>query len=310
MKNYFIKHQKDLLWLANTEAGRYLLGIKNKKRIVKLSPNSFHQLRDFRNDRSIIEARFYTGNTVASILLPILTKMQIADQEYKKILDKREAFSHFSGLEEKRWKYPQIYLTVSTFIGHVTGSGNITKGDQSTWTEARDAASGTATPGATSAYIQGTISGGLFYVQRVFLPMDTSSLPAGFVVSTATLLTKQSAASRGAGSTAAVVQSTQASNTTLANSDFSLIGTTKGSDTQLLNGVDGTQITFTLNSTGIGWINNVFTKLGIRDNTYDILNVQPAALDDAQIYVVTAGKEPTLNVTYTAPSKGLPFLVY
>ena len=160
-------------------------------------------------------------------------------------------------------KYPQIYLTVSTFIGHVTGSGNITKGDQSTWTEARDAASGTATPGATSAYIQGTISGGLFYVQRVFLPMDTSSLPAGFVVSTATLLTKQSAASRGAGSTAAVVQSTQASNTTLANSDFSLIGTTKGSDTQLLNEWMVHKLLLP-KFYRIGWINNVFTKLGIR----------------------------------------------
>ena len=179
------------------------------------------------------------------------------------------------------------------------GSGYIYRIDKATWSDARNGAGEVASGGAASGYVQGTTSGGLFYVQRIFLSFDTSSIPSNTTIDSVTLVVTQTG-HRGAGSTGAVVLSTQASPTALAATDYQLCGTTLGSNTQSMAGVDGTTTTFTFNSTGLGWIvKNGATILCIRDNTYDIANVQPSALDDANIYIMTAAKYPTLTVNYT-----------
>src|SRR3990167_10504580 len=104
------------LKLANTDAGRFLLGIKDNRKIVKLTPNSYH----LQNDERSVTAIFYTYNFVERKLQPIIDKIDIAD-DY--IENEHDAFLHYSGLEEKHWKYPHVYLATDTFNSDTGGHG-------------------------------------------------------------------------------------------------------------------------------------------------------------------------------------------
>lgn len=105
MKKYFQDNYEALLWLANTRAGKQLIGAEPDDNIVRLSPNSFHKLESITNGKATLTGVFKTTNNVARELLPILTKSQIAQLPVRD-----EAWvEHASGLNFNS-KYPSIYL--------------------------------------------------------------------------------------------------------------------------------------------------------------------------------------------------------
>ena len=76
----------DLLQLVNSEAGKYLLGIKDNYPIVKVTKNSFTRLIDFDNkNHPILLTDFYISDYIQKHIQPILDKIFIANSEYKKI---------------------------------------------------------------------------------------------------------------------------------------------------------------------------------------------------------------------------------
>lgn len=95
-KQYFKTNQKQILSLLNTEGGRFMLGV-DKRPIVKITPNSVHQLVGFEKDRVVLEAKMYTRDCFASLILPI-NKVDILDFEYKGKYDREKALHVFQSL--------------------------------------------------------------------------------------------------------------------------------------------------------------------------------------------------------------------
>ena len=143
-----------------------------------------------------------------------------------------------------------------------------------------------------------------YMLGRAFLPIDTSGLPTGALVSAATL--RLYLVDWGQTLIIGLVQTTQASNTTLITEDFDQCGAvdnpTEGATRLTHTGGGGSGIkTFTLNATGRGWISDSgYTKLGVRgsqdlDDSFSSNAACPIAMSE---YAGTAS-DPYLSVTYT-----------
>ena len=118
--NFFYK---DLLDLINTPFGKSQLKIDKKEKIIKISPNSYHILKGFRNNKPLIEATFFTYVRVAQKLLPVISSSRI---------------------------YRYAYLT-TPFTSN-TGEGRVERGNDVVWTDARNAASGNITAATINVY--------------------------------------------------------------------------------------------------------------------------------------------------------------
>lgn len=199
-----------------------------------------------------------------------------------------------------------------------TGDGYVNAANAS-WAAAHDAAVGTA------AYVTQTISSvgsgivGLAYrIERGFLPFDTSALPAGAVVTDAILKVTPTYvydADNDGTDWLTVVNSTQASTTTLTTADYPLDGPptsppqgVDAADRQdLTNLAVGVPVSFRLNAAGRSWVvPGGVTRLGLREGhdatggayvgtpyTYDRLSYASSR--------GAAGSRPRLSVTYVLP---------
>src|SRR5258708_3589121 len=110
-KQVFNKRQVELLWIANTKVGKKLLKIENDLLIVRLTPNSIHQLLGIKNGQEEIVADFYTNDRIADILLTVLEKMDLAgDRNWKVFRNIQEnsykAFLHYANVS--RSNFPDV----------------------------------------------------------------------------------------------------------------------------------------------------------------------------------------------------------
>src|SRR3990167_5284528 len=305
-KQLFKERQLDLLWMANTEAGRYLLGVTDSDPIVKLTPNAVIH----RKDHKTFQGNFYCYERVSKILLPELAKMQIYEQECKKkIEDKHRALLHFSGLQKSKY-LPSIYLTTTDYYAGA-GDGTVWNYDLN-FATSRDAATGyAATPSSATAYFffgkDTAGAGGLgvnqFILARVFLPVDTSGIGAGQQVTAATIKIYPSADINNGGiAHATVVSTTQAATNTLVTADYDQIGGTALSDLVALD--TSAYKTLTLTAGGLSAINMTgTTKLGLRDNDYDIGNSAPSVYYYASLYFseqAATANDSYYSITYAA----------
>ena len=168
---------------------------------------------------------------------------------------------------------------------------------------ARNAASGGGNYGTqTGSTAPGFGSEAGYYLYRAHLPFDTSALDDSKTVQAATLQITQYGP---VGTTQAViVQSREASTSALANSDWSLVGSsgiagaTELSDRKTIS-TAGT-VTFTLNAAGLALINRTgFTRLAIV-SIQDLTNSAPGT--DQKVYMyfseyATSSSRPLLTVT-------------
>lgn len=247
-----------------------------------------------------------------------------------------------------RKKIPASYIEFSTgnvytdtTTSYYTGAGDgflrhrVLKtpktASQASWDDTHDAAVATYVIDYTSTtipvldctvYIDSTANWVRWDLNRTFLPVDTSGIPNGETITEALL--KMKINTPGANDFddgkdyMTVMSTTQASTSEVAGADYNNCGDatddpTKGSD-DIDNGdiTDEQYETWTLNATGIGWIDDTgFTKIGMRGghDQEDVKPTDPAKNAWFQNWVKVYGSEqggtattddPYLEVTYGA----------
>lgn len=303
MNNDFNKYQKDILRFVNTEGGRHLLGISNLP-VIKVTPNSIHQVIGVQGDKIEIQAKFWGVDTVAEQFIPTLEKLSIFN-EYKRIEKPYDTFLHFSGLERKYERYGDIYLATDPFTAGA-GDGMVYK-QSSVWATARGAATGDGINYTTPNRIESSanFSSPTYTIYRCFLPFDTSALSAEATITAATLtLTAADAVLNADTCSHTFIQTTQASNTVLGTADYNKVGSTEGASRYAYASWTGANV-ITLNATGRGWISlSSYTNLGVISNR-DLDNSAPTGANQANMVPSengTPANRPILNVTYTLPS--------
>lgn len=293
---YFLKYQNLLVNFANTEAGRFLLGVKNNFPIIKLSPNSIHFSEGIGSDRYY--ADFYTFSKIANVLLPALSKVEIAN-EYKKVTNINEALLHYTDI--KKYDYPTIYLTLNSFTSFSGCDGNIWNGNAN-FATAVALTTGNASLSSTSEVTRVWNSSGTYYIDRNFFSFLTSSIGSDkTILQSSFYLFADTIQWSGGG--IALVQSTASSGNTLVSGDFDNLGTTEGY-TRVVYTTTG-QKEFVLNATGISWVSKTgYTKLATRysndiDGTY--------ITDGGVVWRMSeyGGFDPRLTVFYNTNTNGV-----
>jgi len=321
----FNDYKKDILYLANTEAGRFLLsklGQKPEFPIVDIGKDYFIEDTGERTkDRKIYRATFYHRVPIKHLFVPILEKIYIAN-DYKKV-DKYSAFLHYSDLERNK-KYPQIYLMSSpeTFNPDADPETNTVDGDvlRNVAGESFGAirtGAGTAADDSNTSFKIGDLEAAAStdtYSQlaRGILLFNTAPLPDGINISDVSLILRIAAigpspftitpASYG------VVISNPASNTALVAADYNTVSMAKKSSYVDQSSMSvGSDSTWTFTQAGRDYINLTgITKLATAIS-YDIDNSAPNWEASDKRSVVTANSAeagsniPRLVVTYTLP---------
>ncbi len=221
----------------------------------------------------------------------------------------------------------------ATSVDFATGT---CAGSQAAWDATHDATSATSGVNSTAVTFIIGIVGGIAYkdpfceIDRGFLPFDTSSLPASAVVTAATLsLNVAGVPTDGINDGSdyvTVVQTSQATHTTLANADYDMCGAinnpTEGIDSgqrkDITSITNGSTQTFTLNATGMSWVKKSaqasacsatagITCLGVREG-HDTTDTKPGTDSAGNQVSFTASEQtgtatdPVLAITYTLGS--------
>jgi len=316
-ESHFKQHQKELLQIINSDAGRYLLGIKRREPILKITPSSIHFLRGLGKEGVHLTGQFFGYEKFAKWLMPSLAKKEIAQEEwFKKPVNNLDAFLHFSGLQNKPG-FPDIFLAGTAFYS-AAGDGQVYNNPGSgTWTQCRDATDGTVV-NYTDAVTYFVIADPNPVVGRSFYPFNTASLTAAAIITTGANKFHWQFNSWGADvgtrPTITIVASTVTSTTVLALADFNNFGTTEFTNTRFdtAGKVADTDYTITLNTSGDAAISKTsFTKFCIRTN-FDIDNSAPAGGSAQEIlsyYSEQSGtsKDPYLEINYFIPGGGMLF---
>ena len=197
-------------------------------------------------------------------------------------------------------------MAVDTFYLNAGGSGS-RRSDASPYSTVHDATTMTNDGyGADDAYTENEAYSSTFQIGRSFLSFDTSALPDNAVIESAVLRLYPVGTTRsGDGASCVIVQSTQASETSLVDGDWDQLGTVSGGSLAYSSMAAGAYREISLNATGLSWINKTgFTKLGIRDSG-DISNTVPSAgTYNSLMYANGEGgaNPPELVVTYSLPA--------
>ncbi|MDY6953364.1 MAG: DUF2341 domain-containing protein, partial [Thermodesulfobacteriota bacterium] len=172
--------------------------------------------------------------------------------------------------------------TVTYYVG--AGDGYVQKGNVTNWDTTHNATVGQLADSVDnkSFFCRTGMkpNGGKYIVTRAFFPFDTSGLPDTAVISDATLslyVTAKQSGDNDSEDFLVVVQTTQASTSSLSTADFVDCGSVH-SPIEGSNRVDIGNITinqynsWSLNATGLGWISTTgWTKLGMREG-HDVLD--------------------------------------
>lgn len=165
------------------------------------------------------------------------------------------------------WVTGKTAHAVDFFSG--TGDGDVRYVGGASWDTAHDATAGTAASTTDANAFVGVgavdIKGVTYDIYRMFLPFNTASVPATAMITAATLNVYVDAVSNGDNDGAdylTVVQTSQATHTTLATGDFDQAGAinnpTEGVDSgqrkDMTSISTSAYLTFTLNATGRSWI--------------------------------------------------------
>lgn len=178
---------------------------------------------------------------------------------------------------------------------------------QASWAAARDAVSSGSNNAATETSSQH--AGGQYWNYRVFEPFDTSAL-AGATVTAATLeLYRDDSLEIGGNgfknsdtTTAVVVASTQASGTSYANSDYSLITFVSKGSINFASTSDGAYFSITITDLSIISTSG-YTKLAVITGR-DLSNAAPVADNDLTWQNRSQANPPKLTITYMVGSGG------
>lgn len=214
--------------------------------------------------------------------------------------------------------------TTSYYSG--AGDGYVQDGGIQTWDATHDAATGdVASAGAATGLARSfrNTSTGYCEILRGFLPIDTSGLPDAAVISAAIFYVYVATVydtDDDGDDWITVVQTNQASPTTLITADFDQCGDNVDNPTEGIDPGDRADCSsistvaytaFPLNATGRGWISKVgYTLPGLREG-HDCIDdpiVGTPGNDGIEFYTserTGTSEDPYLSVTYTLPVPSL-----
>lgn len=331
LRPLFNKFQRELLAFANTKEGKEFVSgfggkeLKENYKIVKVTPDSIHQFLGLdKKGNGIYRAVFYPRSPFIGKFAEVLTYCDIAEANKYKVEEKLKEFviPHYLG-ETDRLKsiLPTIYADSGTFNPDANPEstsvdGNVARlGVNEIYTTVRNGAGNyfedDAGVNREVGYIIGTSTTDQYSrIHRGIFLFDTSSLDNTAVISAATMELYVGAAvdnALGSNGSMSLVQSTPASNTGLANSDYGNVGDTLQATAIALSAISSSAYNaFTLNATGIASISLTgITKFGTR-NEKDRANSAPSWSSGAAEgmvcnYADSASNKPKLVVTYTLP---------
>jgi hypothetical protein len=187
--------------------------------------------------------------------------------------------------------------------------------DGSTWNESWDAATGTSADYTSASNWYGNWIGGdnKFDIGRGYTVYDTSVLGSGAVVSAGVVsiwITGIENTDNDGKNYIGLIQTSQASPSSLVTADYGDVDIILGAPSLSLNSVStGAYNTFTLNATGIGWINVTGTTyIGFRDGhdieDHDIASAPNNNSDWINYWSEQTGtaNDPKLVITFTPGS--------
>lgn len=198
------------------------------------------------------------------------------------------------GAKAYAWDYQNRLLSVTMYGGAppsvtqsffpTAGDGSIAYTRSTSWDTTHDAITG-----SSAGYTAGSLSvrvgqaGGKYAIERAFLPFDTSALPDNATITSARLkvwVDSKLNNDNDGQDFVTVVQGTQPSTAALTTADYDLastintpvegIGAAERKDITTVT--VGAYLTFSLNATGVGWVNKTGpTKLALREG-HDVLD--------------------------------------
>jgi hypothetical protein len=314
-EQFFTKHQKTLLYIANKWYLRWLLGLnrlpkelKNIK-IDKITPNSIHsvigKLNKNGRPKYKVNGYFFTGPRFAEALAHNLSP-----------------FCYFQNFSTGKmvWRfspigvlgcllialYPKIiggfcfFGTTTTYKPSAASGQGMYSGDASSWSTARNASSAL---GLQNSFYS-SVSGGYYYCIRAAFTIDTSGIGSGSTISSAYWsLVMAGDACGTAGEyynlfdySGANTVATDSFNDMTVDSPTAYTTAWQGSEV-----TDGTRFnTANWNSTGLGIISKTGSSKFSMRNHYDYNNSAPLGRKYMYFYqYANTTTDPYLSVTYT-----------
>lgn len=313
---FFIDHQRLLIKIANSDEGRYLLGIKNNKPVCKVVPNGLHFVEDIQDKKIIASADLWSRYWVAEILRPIIEKTILTYRDFPKINNDPLAVALFqAGL--RKGNLPR-YLFSNSDIVPAAGDGMC---QYLTFTydfaTAHNSASSTSHDDSTASivcFVCMIQTAPATLINRGFFPVDTSSLTGSAIIIPggnffSVMVTNGHDTWNQLSRTATLQESTVASTTGLVDTDYDNFTATELATRYPMNTTSiGSRMNIALNTAGNNFINKIgFTKLCGREGTHDVANSQPPDSSTLQFSIYqseasTPTDRPYLRVFYSMPS--------
>ena len=312
----FKKYQKELLKFCNTDNGRSFLldnwGGKADGQIIKVTPDSFHEVKDSYEDKLIVQATFFPCSPYIKKFAEMLTYLDIMGQTDIPLNE----LGRYIYLTSPETFNPEAHPETTSVDGRV-------------WVAAQNAIWGTVrnTTGNNAAdnevdvdlvYADSTTTTNQYatILRGIFL-FDTSSLTTNAIISAATISFYGTAKSNGlvftdAHASIALVSSNPAVNIALANTDFNVanFGSTRYiSDFSYAAYSTSAYNDMTLNADGRAAIAKTgITKFGTMF-ACDLDNSTPAWATGTSTgircyYADNGSNKPKLVVTYTLSTGG------
>ena len=331
ISSLFDKYQRYIVGFSNTNLGKDYLGIRDSGKIIKVTPNSVHFLRDINSKgRPIIQARIISGNEFFDKFSIPLTQMEICEDNgfrHAKLADKDIIIPHHLGLILPKRYLPVVNLL--TLAKNPDADPETTSVDGEVGRITTNEAFGTIRGGAgTNSFpanvgtyegilvLCGSSAGGYDRFFRFICLYDTSSLTSSASISAGDVqiyVNYKFVSLGGSPVSVALVNTTPAGNTNLVDADYGQVGETQQASNVAYSSMSaGNTYTWTLNATGIASVSLTgITKFGLRDEN-DRANSAPSWSSGArqQISVNTAesaSNKPVLNITYTLVTGGGAF---
>lgn len=311
-KQWFTKHQKLLLWFANTWLGRKILcidgdksSVGNNRKIVWILPNSITWMEKRTKKKITVSTEFRTHDKFSKRLYyafkPLWYLFHFWDM-------------NLANPFVPAWNLGFDTLTVYPSAGSVSPvDGYVTRHGVDQTISAIVAGAGTAaTDTDVSILLQASATSNQFLqLARTIVCFDTSPLTSLATITSAVLSFYVSSTTTGLGSVGfsfVIVGATPAATNTLVNSDYGQLGTTffdfKNHGDVTVGGYND----FTLNTSGLANINKTaISKFGVVNGwDYNIVFNGSWVSGASSTYIFNSGdsalNKPKLVVTYSLPS--------
>lgn len=313
-RDWFLKHQRILLWLVNTPIVRiwfrYLLRINSNRssvgtrKIARILPNSILWVEKAGKRKITVSEEFRTHDKFAKRIHYAFWPLW--------------ALFHAFDMFVANTVAPILNLGFDTFSGYSTAAGDgalrHANNDSGSYATKHDASTCPTVLGsaASAVCIQNETNAGEFYIGRSTFPFLISDIGAvNGTISTDTLPVfsvweSGGGARTGDGGNLVVVRSTQAAFTGLAAEDWDQLGTVSGGAVATTSVGTNQYTDITLNATAVGWMDTAgYAPLGCRASK-DIDNTQPTGIQCliSCYYSDQTGtdNDPKLVITYTIPT--------